>query len=39
LQQEEQKIFSSVKFKKIEDQVKASLKRRETDSALYDLSI
>ena len=39
LQQEEQKIFSSDKFTKIEDQVKASLKRRETDSALYDLSI
>jgi len=39
LQQEEQKIFSSVKFKKIEDQVKDSLKRRETDSALYDLTI
>jgi len=39
LQQEEQKVFSSVKFKKIEDQVKDSLKRRETDSALYDLTI
>jgi hypothetical protein len=39
LQQEEQKAFSSDKFKKIEEQVKASLKRRETDSALYDLTI
>jgi len=39
LQQEKQKNFSNVKFKKIEDQVKASLKRRETDSALYDLSL
>jgi hypothetical protein len=39
LQQEEQKTFSSDKFKKIEQQVKASLTRRETDSALYDLTI
>ncbi len=39
LQQEEQKVFSTDKFLKIEQKVKDSLARRETDSALYDLSI
>jgi hypothetical protein len=39
LQGEEQKSFSTDKFQKIEDKVKASLARRETDSALYDLSV
>jgi len=39
LESEQQKSFSSDKFEKIEKQVKDSLKRRETDTALYDLSI
>ena len=39
LESEQQKTFSSDKFQKIEEKVKNSLKRRETDSALYDLSI
>ena len=39
LQQEKDKGFSTDKFKKIEKQVKDSLARRETDSALYDLTV
>ncbi|MDD3646714.1 MAG: GspE/PulE family protein [Candidatus Gracilibacteria bacterium] len=36
---EEKKTYFSDKFKKIEEKVKESLKNRQTDEALYDLSI
>lgn len=39
LAQEEQKEYSSSRFKKIEEQVKNSLAKQATDEALKDISI
>jgi hypothetical protein len=39
LKQEEKKQYYSEKFKKIEDQVKNSLKNQKTDDALRDITI
>ena len=39
LQEKKQKAFYSDVFRKIEDKVKKSLKNRETDTALYDLTV
>jgi hypothetical protein len=39
LKKEDKKSFSSDKFQKIEDQVKISLKRQDTDAVLKDITI